>query len=316
MEVVQASLIIVNSTVAVFFNLTIFALVYRNRNLRTPFNYTILNACSADILVSLQMFVISTLSISNRESLQGPIICDITGYINLTAFVSSVVCLAAVSLNRYTIICHRDTHNKYFTSLGTKIYMASAWLFTFAISSPPLFGWSKFAYHKGVGICFVEWSTDISYMIFMVLICFCGPITVTIASLYFILKTKREVAIALEKDSREFEMTEDGKAMCEKKKIQREKEERKITLSILIVALIFSVSWGPFAVLMFVEVFRNHHVPVWIDAMSLVLGCLNSTANPIVYLTMNSNFRKEILKTLRKQNGQTSKQNVRVTSPV
>lgn len=296
MEVVQASIIIVNSTAALFFNLTIFALVYRNKSLRTPFNYTILNACSADILVSLQMFMISILSISKKESLQGPIICDITGYINLTAFVSSVVCLAAVSLNRYAIICHRDTHNKYFTSFGTKMYMLSAWLFALVISSPPLFGWSKFAYHEGIGICFVEWGTDISYMIFMSSICFCGPIAVTIASLYFILKIKREVAMAVKKDSCELEMSERGKAMHQEKEIRCEKEERKITWSILIVTLIFSVSWGPFAVLMFVEAFRNHHVPVWIDAMSLVLGCLNSTANPIVYLTMNSNFRKEVLK--------------------
>ena len=81
---------------------------------------------------------------------------------------------------------------------------------------------------------------------------------------------------------------------------KRQKEERYITLSILVVILVFLIAWSPFVVVMLLSTLRKIEIPRWADLGALFLGCMNSTANPMVYLTMNGNFRRTSVALFRK----------------
>lgn len=294
----EAVFLVVNSILSFTLNSLIGYLIYRNRALQNSFNATILNASFADILVSLNVLVTAVESMVERgEKIVDSTWCDITGFINLISFVGSVMSLAAVSVNRYFLVCRSHLYPEYFTKKGTAIYIAFVWIISALISSPPFYGWSEFSYHKGKSICFVNWISNKSYMIFMILICFCGPIAATLLSLVFILKTKGRAEASLESKQNEYFGSTCDRTMARKKK--REQNDRKIAISIAIVVLAFFVAWSPFVIVMFVQVYWDGLVPRWADIGSFFLGCLNSTANPIIYMTVNTNFRKALNRCLR-----------------
>eukprot|EP00794_Sanderia_malayensis_P003308 gene3308-3793_t len=304
METVQSICVIGNSVVALVLNSLMFFIVYRRRRLRTSFNATILNASLADILISVNLILRKALLISQttKEKMDTPELCTITGFINLLCFVASVMSLAAVSINRYFLICKRHIYSNAFTRLGTSLYIAFVWVFSVLLSFPPLVGWSRFTFDEGKLICFADWKSSVSYMVFMIAICFGGPIAATLLSLFFILRMKRKVSNNVIELNGDWEDSNDRERIrLNRQRMKNEKEERKITLSIVAVVAVFFLAWGPFVVVMFVEVIGQYPIPAWVDFASLYFGCLNSTANPILYLTLNGNFRRSLVQMILKE---------------
>ena len=329
--------------------------------------------CFADILVSLNMIISVSLSFTLGDFMTGEIGCTISGFINILCFVASVMALAAVSLNRYFLVVHWRKYRKMFTRRNTVIILSLVWLFSVLLVIPPLVGWGRYGYHPGKSICFADWSSSISYMLFMIGMCFGGPIASTLFSLYRILRLKSKVSGTLNKDKSDFNqknerakaeyspMTsfelsqtpltikkiitansvspvnisprhsayvsdeEPGKGLpgtpelgqrketgnwtpkilrrkeknravktaAEKaRREKQDKEERWITFSIVLIVAVFFIAWGPFVVVIFLQTLGKVNVPRWADFGSLFFGCMNSTANPIISLTMNGNFRR------------------------
>ena len=296
MDSLQFAILLVVSLLATVLNSFLFLLVYNNSNLRTRFNFTILNACLADVFVSWQFLILSIYSLVKGHSPRGTTECRILGFLHLYGFVGSVTGIAAVSFYRFVIICRPHVNAKYFSKLGTFLFNCSVWIFSMAISFPPLSGWGDFFYHSEMSICFVNWNKSISYMVFMITICFCGPIFMTLLSVVFILKKRR--TIGFQPDINELSMNETVRLHAIEKRKKKQKVERKITHSILLVVIFFMVCWGPFVILMFMEAFSKYSIPEWIHATSIILGCLNSTINPAVYLTLNANFKKAAIRKL------------------
>ena len=297
MITIQYVVIAIISLAAFILNGFLFMLVYFNSNLRTRFNMTILNACLADVFVSVQFLALAIYSLITAHSPQGTTECQVLGFFHLFGFVGSVTGIAAVSFFRFVIICRPDMNSKYFSKLGTLLFNSIVWVFSVVISCPPLIGWGNFFHHSGMSICFVEWNNSISYMIFMISLCFCGPITITLLSVIFILKKRR--TISFQPDINELSMNQHARLYAVEKRKKKQKVERKITQSILLVAIFFMLCWGPFVVLMLTEAFSNYQIPDWIHKAGILFGCLNSIANPVVYLLLNANFRKAASKKLR-----------------
>lgn len=295
----EATIFIINSIVAVILNSLIVFLVYRNKNLRTSFNATIINASVADITVSINIIAstIDTITKNGQAAITSSW-CKFTGFVNLLSFVGSVMSLAAVSVNRYCLVCQNQIYWNIFTKFGTAVYIVSVWMISALLSTPPFYGWGRFAYHDGKSVCFADWRASTAYMLFMILICFCGPISATLLSLFFILRIKRRTAAMIQNEMGDFEITDAAKKIAENKRQRKEKNERRITISIAIVALVFFIAWGPFVVVMFLDVFGTKKVPRSIDIGAFMFGCFNSSANPIIYMLVNTNFKKELRKVL------------------
>lgn len=69
------------------------------------------------------------------------------------------------------------------------------------------------------------------------------------------------------------------------------REDLRFTTTLFVVVAVFVVSWLPFCITMFINVFSPHPVPRIPDIATLLLGCLNSSCNPIIYGVMNKRFR-------------------------
>nr|XP_053627020.1 5-hydroxytryptamine receptor 1-like [Cherax quadricarinatus] len=70
-------------------------------------------------------------------------------------------------------------------------------------------------------------------------------------------------------------------------------KERKASTTLGIIMSAFVVCWLPFFVLALVRPFKKpSSIPAWISSLFLWLGYANSLLNPIIYATLNKDFRK------------------------
>ncbi|KAK7086495.1 hypothetical protein SK128_024344, partial [Halocaridina rubra] len=71
-------------------------------------------------------------------------------------------------------------------------------------------------------------------------------------------------------------------------------KERKASTTLGIIMSAFVVCWLPFFVLALVRPFlkRPSAIPAWVSSLFLWLGYANSLLNPIIYATLNKDFRK------------------------
>ena len=72
-------------------------------------------------------------------------------------------------------------------------------------------------------------------------------------------------------------------------------EETKLTNTFILVVAAFLVSWTPFVVTMFFDMYYPRSLPRAVDFTSLLLGYGNSMCNPILYGLRNSAFAKGFL---------------------
>lgn len=71
-----------------------------------------------------------------------------------------------------------------------------------------------------------------------------------------------------------------------------EKEERKLAMMCIIIVAVFCMSWLPFVVTMFLDLLTDIDILPFAEKTTLVIGYMNSLANPIIYFYFNRSFRR------------------------
>ena len=71
---------------------------------------------------------------------------------------------------------------------------------------------------------------------------------------------------------------------------KRRNEELRLTISFFVSIILFIICWFPFCISMFFSTFTNVKLPLTLDIVTLILGCFNSTLNPLVYGLLNRRF--------------------------
>ncbi|RMX49092.1 hypothetical protein pdam_00003878 [Pocillopora damicornis] len=175
-------------------NATLFFVFTRKKHLRTISNGFLLNLAFADLLVSMLNMPITVVTIIKERWIFGNTACVFFGFITMLSFVSSVMSLAMIAINRYYYVVQWKTYSITFTTKKSALFAAVVWLISVLLSVPPLFGWAEYRYIPGKSYCFVSWPSNVFYMYFMMVICFCGPLIAMSLSYYNILKFTREAA--------------------------------------------------------------------------------------------------------------------------
>ena len=223
----------------------------------------------------------------------------------MLSFVSSVMSLALIAINRYFYVVQWTSYPSIFTPRRSMLFVGIVWLICVLLSIPPLFGWAEYRYIPGKSYCFVSWSSDVYYMYFMLTTCFFGPLSVVFASYFKILKFTREAKRRLNLHS-EKKKYQEGPETVQGNDVpvnQRKRtlfnmtqDEIKITNTLLIVVAVFLACWTPFAITMFIDVYSPFSLPRSVDMSTLLLGYANSMCNPLVYGIRNQAFRREMFR--------------------
>ena len=305
-SIIEATVLIFICTTSILGNISLFFVFTRRKILRTISNGFLLNLAFADLLVSMLNMPITVVTIIKERWIFGDTACVFFGFITMLSFVSSVMSLAMIAINRYYYVVKWKTYSITFTSKKSALFAAVVWLISVLLSVPPLFGWAEYRYIPGKSYCFVFWPSDVYYMYFMLTICFFGPLIAMCVSYFKILKFTREAKRRVNhwqlnsiQPPHEIQTCrENGIAPHEKRRnfFKMTQEEVKITNTLLIVVACFMACWAPFAITMFIDVYHPRPLPRAIDIGTLLLGYANSMCNPVVYGIRNQAFRRELIK--------------------
>ncbi|KAK7093889.1 alpha-2B adrenergic receptor-like [Littorina saxatilis] len=77
----------------------------------------------------------------------------------------------------------------------------------------------------------------------------------------------------------------------QQKKDKSRREEFRLSLSLMVVIVVFVLCWFPFCITMFLSVFAPHTLIRAADMFTLLLGYSNSCLNPIIYGVMNKRVK-------------------------
>ena len=297
--IIEATTLVVICTVSIFGNIILFVILMRRRNLRTISNGFLLNLAFADLLVSVLNMPITVVTIVKERWIFGDTACVLLGFTTLLSFVSSVMSLAMIAINRYYYVVQWKTYSSIFTPKRSVLFAGIVWSISLLLSVPPLFGWAEYRYIPGKSYCFVFWPSDVYYMYFMLTICFFGPLIVICITYIKILKFTRQAKQQMNRhreNVRSEEETNQENGRHRRPRFRMSQEEIKITNTLLIVVACFVACWAPFAITMFIDVYLpSSRIPRPIDIGTLLLGYANSMCNPIVYGIRNQAFRRELI---------------------
>ena len=304
---IETTTLVIICATSVLGNISLIFVITKRKTLRTICNGFLLNLAFADLLVSVLNMPITVVTIVKQRWIFGESACDLLGFTTMLSFVSSVMWLAMIAINRYFYVVQWKKYRSIFTPRRAFLFAGVVWLLSLLLSIPPLLGWAEYRYIPGKSYCFVFWPSDVYYMYFMLTICFFGPLTSICVSYFNILKftreSKRRVNQHINNTHEETLTEQENDVSAVNKKFRTHfrmtREEVKITNTLLIVVVCFMACWAPFVVTMFLDVYCPRPLPRVIDIGTLLLGYANSMWNPIVYGIRNQNFRKELVSFIR-----------------
>ena len=264
-------------------NSLVCAVVLRNRVMRTPMNYLLVNLAAADMTVA--MFIaaryIFKLIFPHPKGTAGDVVCHlITG----EAFVwvgalASAISLVFIALERYLAIKFPYDGRKRITTTKLKRIVVLIWVLALSYNTP-LFMYAR--YDPVSKFCMFQWPTAnftqvhslIGAIVYGVL-----PIT-TMIYLYSKLVYKLW-----------FRPTNTS-TIAQQNKLRYWKKSARIVVT---VSVVYSICWIPNVVVYAYSSFSKQPLYSAVHTISIVLVTLNSAINPVLYSWQSDRFRKHML---------------------
>ena len=136
-KIIEGIILILINMVALGGNVLLYAVVIRNKSLRTTSNALVLCLSSADILVSIVNVPMTIVTVIHGNKFFTDGLCVLLGFASMTFFIGSVMSLAAISLNRYVLIVHPNRFKRIYTVRNTGFVIMSEYRpnYTFVLFS-------------------------------------------------------------------------------------------------------------------------------------------------------------------------------------
>ena len=265
-------------------NPLVILVVIRNRSMKTPMNYLILNLAAADLTAGV--FLAPSLMLEHTTAyppgLTGEVLCRLftSAYLGWAGFSSSALSLVFIAFDRYYAIMkpysirHRTTIKK------LKIFIPACWIISAILSFPELFVWEFDS--RGL-VCRLNRQYT--------------PMIKVFYTSYISITAVCPTGIMLSLYSRLIRRLWFEKANSITFQVVR-RLRKKITKTMIILSAIYVICWFPDAVRQVLEVHFSSYVSLS-SRLSKIFHCivlLNSTVNPFIYAFQFRNFRRELMK--------------------
>lgn len=260
-------------------NILVSLVILFNKTMQTPINYLLLNLAVADIItvtfISPQYIFIH--AFTHPTGVAGDFLCKFItgGNLSWIGGVASVFSLVAISFERYQAVTNPYSPDSKFSMSKVKALVISCWIFTTVFNFPLFFA---IYYDKEKKFCLESWpaaaygkANSTAWLLAVGII----PASI-MASLY-----SRVV----------YDLW--FKQMNGNTQIAIRKSRKKVTKVVLIVSVIYAVSWFPQLIL---YVLSNYHQAFEFGNVayitSVVMVTFNSAVNPIIYAFQSQRFRQ------------------------
>ncbi|XP_068716143.1 pyroglutamylated RF-amide peptide receptor-like isoform X2 [Montipora foliosa] len=265
-------------------NLLVIFVVTRNRDMRTPFNYLLVNLAVADIVYPsfvLLHFIVSLMIISADE-MPGNAICMFLSKTAWTGAIAGVITMVVIARERYNTIVHPHGDRGKLTTRNLKIIIPCTWIFAviFMMRGLVLQGFGK---ELGVRSCEYFWKNQklnmANSLIWLTFICISfllivGLYSTVVYTLWFKHRGDNEVA--------------NQQAVL--------KVRKRVTMMVLIVTAMFEICWITDTILhIIVKKLISDEILIAHTVMML-----NSAVNPFVYALLSQRFRQKMKEMLHR----------------
>ncbi|KFB38775.1 AGAP004222-PB-like protein [Anopheles sinensis] len=297
------------------------------RKLRRPCNYLLVSLAVSDLCVACLVMPPALMYEVLGEWNFGRVFCDIWVSFDVLSCTASILNLCAISVDRYWAITKPLEYGVKRTPRRMMLCVALVWLAAACISLPPLLilG-NKHTIGEGAEqrpFCAV--CEDVGYQIYATLGSFYIPLAVMLFVYYQIFRAARRIVkdekraqtrlentLAVDKsvsttttttttttasslkppDAIGPSLAAGGGGSPHQKKLRFQlAKERKASTTLGIIMSAFTVCWLPFFILALVRPLMDDDYPT-LSSFFLWLGYANSLLNPIIYATLNRDFRK------------------------
>ncbi|XP_019520879.1 PREDICTED: neuropeptide FF receptor 2 [Hipposideros armiger] len=300
----QVAAIFIISYFLIFFlcmvgNTVVCFIVMRNKHMHTVTNLFILNLAISDLLVGIFCMPITLLDNIIAGWPFGSTMCKISGLVQGISVAASVFTLVAISVDRFRCVVY--PFKPKLTVKTALVIVVIIWVLAIAIMSPSaiMLDVQEEIYYRvklnsqnktiPVYWCREDWpSMEMRKVYTTVLFA-----SIYLAPLSFIVIMYGKIGLVL------FRMTvpHTGKQNQEQWQVVAKKKQKVIKM-LLIVALLFILSWLPLWTLMMLSDYADlspselQLINIYIYPFAHWLAFCNSSINPIIYGFFNENFRR------------------------
>ncbi|XP_068753156.1 D(5)-like dopamine receptor [Montipora capricornis] len=261
--------------------------IYVYRGLHSPTNWFIASLAVSDLLYASASLPFRILS--NVTIIQDVWICKAWIWLDMAFAAASIANLAVISVDRHLKITKPFVYRRKMTNRRSFLAIGGVWLYAAILSTLAIIAWPG---ARGVrlsphGLCS---NVNKTFYTVAIIVAFLFPLIVLVTCYSMILRTiwiqfKKVQHMTANFSSKEDRLT--------RKSVRR---EFKVTKTIAIVLLTFTLCWAPFFIVFTIEQYDIsivRHIPqVLFNLIFLILPNLNSTLNPIIYGYFNTEFRR------------------------
>ncbi|XP_030646094.1 B1 bradykinin receptor [Chanos chanos] len=216
----------------------------------------------------------------------GEVMCKVVNMSIIVNMYSSVYMIAMVNVDRYLALVQTMRARWFRKKRYAKVICLVLWLFGFVMSAPVAVH-RTIRYIPGLQItaCILDYPSNTWRLVHhfnLILLGFLLPFLVIVFCSCSIIRVlrKRSQNISIQ-----------------------ERNDRKATVLVCAVTVLFLVCWGPFQVVTFLDILCDYKIldeEVWYHALdigsqsSTYLACLNSCLNPLLYVCSGQYFRRKV----------------------
>ena len=211
--------------------------------------------------------------------------CQYEGYIAVFLSFTSIHQLALMAMNRYFRIVRPIKYRRYFTKTKTTIMIFMSWLYSIGAPLPYILSGDKMVFHPFKFFCYLQIDSGL-FTACMVTV-YVGLPSAVIFYCYF----KIFKAVRIHNSNFQNNEVATGTANV---------EEIKVTSTLFVIVVFFSLCWSPVLVIDIVDTIRERWTfPREVYLTYTFLVTISSALNPVIYGVLNKQFRKEYMKVLR-----------------
>ncbi|XP_060852283.1 rhodopsin-like [Rhopalosiphum padi] len=259
--------------VGFLFNTCVIFIMIRDPRLWTPQNVIIFNLATSDLAVSVLGNPVTLAAAITKGWIFGQTICVIYGFFMALFGIASITTLTVLAYDRYLMIRYPFSSSR--LTKETALYaVAGIWIYAFAVTGPPLFGWNRYVNESANISCSVDWESGehSNYVIYIFVFGLFLPVTVIIYSYVSLVVTVRKRA-------------------AEKIIGQATKAECRVAIMVAVMILAFLTAWMPYSVLALMIAFGGVHISPVVSIIPALCAKSSICWNPIIYIGLNTQFR-------------------------